>query len=108
MSLTSFCGRHPLVALLALSFLICGSAALAGTRIQGEMDRQAVESQNNPHHIPENMDPKSQSLSEEISLIKYEVREEVAQAPESIHSIAFQGNHGQSQSILDYTTGTTN
>ena len=54
------------------------------------------------------MDPKSESLAEEIRLIKYEVSEVVSEVEESMHSIAMRDIRGQSQPILDYTTGTSN
>jgi enoyl-[acyl-carrier-protein] reductase (NADH) len=108
MSITSFFSRHPLASFLALSLLICGSAEVAGTQIQWVSNDQVAASPSNPHRIPEEMDPKSTSLSEEIRLIKPEVREEVVEMGETVHSVAFQDHHGLSQPTLDYTTGTSN
>ena len=54
------------------------------------------------------MDPKSEALSEEIRLIKYEAREEVLEVSDSVHDIAMRDFHGQSQPTLDFTTGTSN
>jgi hypothetical protein len=108
MPFTSFCGRHPLVTLLALSMLICGSVALAGTNIQLGIDDSVKASSKNPHQIPAYLDPKSESLAAEIRLIKYEPREVITEAEESVHSIAMRDFHGQSQPILDFTTGTSN
>jgi enoyl-[acyl-carrier-protein] reductase (NADH) len=108
MSITSFFSRHPLASFLALSLLICGSAEVAGTQTQWVANDQVAASPSNPHRIPDQMDPKSIGLSEEIKLIKVEVREEVAEMDETIHSVAFQDHHGLSQPILDYTTGTSN
>lgn len=108
MPLSSFCGRHPLITLLALALLIGGSVAVAGTKMQFSIDDQTQNNPKNPHHIPESMDPKSLRLSEEIRLIQNEVREDVADVSETIHSIAFRDHHSQSQPILDYTTGTSN
>jgi len=108
MSLTSLCGRHPLVTVLVASFFVFGSVAVAGTNIQFAMTQQAQSSPNNPHHLPDHMDPKSQTLSDEISAIKVEVHKEVAEVSETVHSIAFQDRHGSSLQTLDYTTGTSN
>ena len=108
MSFTSFCGRHPLATLLTFSLLVCGSAALAGTKIQLNIDDSVQANSKNPHQIPTHMDPKSESLAEEIRLIKYEVSEVVSEVEESMHSIAMRDIRGQSQPILDYTTGTSN
>jgi hypothetical protein len=106
--LTSFLGRHPLFALLTLFLLICGSAAVANTNIQWGMGSQVYASPNNPHYIPEHMDPKSSSLAEEIRLIKVETQEEVAEVSDTVHAVAFRDQRGQSQPVLDYTTGTSN
>jgi hypothetical protein len=108
MSFSSFCGRHPLATLLTFSLLVCGSAALAGTRIQLGFDDSLQANAKNPHQIPTHMDPKSESLAEEIRLIKYEVSEVIVEVEESIHSVAMRDIRGQSQPILDYTTGTSN
>lgn len=108
MSFTSFCGRHPLATLLTLSLLVCGSAALAGTKIQSSIDDSVQANSKNPHQIPNNMDPKSEILADEIRLIKYEVSEVVVEVEESMHSVAMRDMHGLSQPTLDYTTGTSN
>lgn len=109
MSHTSTQVRHPLVtSLLVFSFLICGSAALAATNVLFSAAEMPKASPTNPHRIPDQLDPKSQALSDEIALIKSEIREEVAEVDQTIHSVAFQDNHEQSKPILDYTTGTSN
>lgn len=108
MPLTSFCGRHPLITLLTLSLLVCGSAALAGTSIQFGIDESVQSNSKNPHQIPSHLDPKSESLAEEIRLIKYEISEVVIEDEESIHTVAMRDFRGQSQAIYDFTTGTSN
>jgi hypothetical protein len=108
MSSTSIFGRHKLVALLMLAFLVFGSVAIAGTKIQLGLDDSVGATPKNPHQIPAHMDPKSETLSEEIRLIKYEVREEVLEVSDSVHDIAMRDFRGQSKPILDYTTGTSN
>jgi len=108
MPITSFCARHRVLTLSTLSLLVCGSVAIAGTNIQLGADALVQISPKNPHQIPANMDPKSESLAEEIRLIKYEVSEVVNEAEESVHSVAMRDFRGQSQPIVDYTTGTSN
>ena len=105
---TSILGRHQLVALLMLVLLVFGSVAIAATNIQLAGDDAVRANPNNPHQIPANLDPKSETLSEEIRLIKYEVREEVLEVGESVHDIAMRDFRGQSQPTLDFTTGTSN
>ena len=104
MSLTSFCGRHPLATLLTLSLFIFGTAAIANTAIQSEITYTEA----NPHRIPEHMNPKSVALAKEIAEIKYEIKEGVIELDETVHTIAFQGRANQSLPILDYSTGTSN
>jgi hypothetical protein len=108
MTLSSFFSRHPAVTLLTLSMLVCGSVAIAGTNIQLSADESIQASAKNPHQIPTNMDPKSESLAEEIRLIKHELSEVVTEEEESVHSVAMRDFRGQSQPIVDYTTGTSN
>lgn len=108
MPIPSFCGRRPFAALLAFAFLICGSVALAGTNIQLSIGSPVQVSPNNPHHIPAHLDPKSSSLAEEIRLIKEEIKGEVAELNETVHSVALRDFHGHSQPVMDYTTGTSN
>ncbi len=108
MTLSSFFSRYPAATLLTLSMLVCGSVAIAGTNIQLSTDNSVQASPKNPHQIPTHMDPKSESLAEEIRLIKYEVSEVVSEVEESVHSVAMRDFHGQSQPTLDYTTGTSN
>jgi len=103
-----FFGGHRFAKLWALSLLIIGSAAIGATNVYFGVDDQVSPSLNNPHRIPDHMDPKSQALSREIQAIKYEVKEEMAEVAETIHDIAFANNHSQSLPILDYTTGTSN
>ena len=105
---TSIFGRHQLVAMLMLVLLVFGSVAIAATNIQLGGDDAVRANPNNPHQIPANLDPKSETLSEEIRLIKYEVREEVLEESDSVHEIAMRDFHGQAKPILDYTTGTSN
>ena len=108
MSFTSFCSRHRLATLLTLSLLICGSAALAGTGIQLNIDDSTQANSKNPHQIPTHLDPKSESLAEEIRLMKYEISEVATDVEESMHAVAMRDFRGQSKPILDYTTGTSN
>lgn len=108
MQSTSIFGRHQLVALLMLVLLVFGSVAIAATNLQLGGDVSVSANPNNPHQIPAHMDPKSETLSEEIRLIKYEVREEVLEVGDSVHDIAMRDFRGQSQPVLDFTTGTSN
>jgi enoyl-[acyl-carrier-protein] reductase (NADH) len=104
MSLTSFCGRHPLATLLTLLLFIFGTAAIASTAIQSEPSY----AENNPHRIPDQMNPKSEALAKEIAEIKFEIKEGIAEIDETVHTVAFQGRTSQSQPTFDYTTGTSN
>jgi hypothetical protein len=108
MSIASFCGRHPLVVLLSASLFVCGSAAIAGTKIQLDMDSQVQANPANPHRLPDDMNPRLIKVTEEVIVVKNEAKEELAEVTETIHSLAFQGNRSAAQPTLDYTTGTSN
>jgi len=108
MSQNTFLGRHPLITLFAIVLFICGSASIAGTQIQSDAADLAAANSSNPHHVPAHLDPKSQELSAEISAIKVEIREEVSEVGETVHSIAFKDHHGSSEQVMDYATGTVN
>jgi hypothetical protein len=108
MNNTSFFSGHSFAKLWALSLLIVGSAAIGATNVYFGINDQVSPSLNNPHRIPDYMDPKSQALSREIQSIKYEVKDEMSEVVETIHDIAFRNNHSESIPILDYTTGTSN
>ena len=108
MSLTSFLSRHSLVALLSLSIFICGSVAIASTKIQEDIDAQAQKNLNNPHHIPTHMHPKFDSISNETLVIRDEIRKEAVEVADTAHTIAFRGHRSYVEPILDYTTGTSN
>jgi ActR/RegA family two-component response regulator len=105
---TSIIGRHQLIAVLMLVLFVFGSVAIAGTKIQLGADDVISANPNNPHQIPANLDPKSEMLSEEIRLIKYEVREEILEVADSVHDVAMRDFRDQSKPTLDYTTGTSN
>jgi hypothetical protein len=108
MSNTLFFGGRRIAKWWALSLLIIGSAAIGATNVYFGIDDQVKPSLNNPHRIPDHMDPKSQALSREIQSIKYEVKEGLIEVEETIHSIAFRENRDQASPILDYSTGTSN
>ena len=108
MPLTSFNSRHSLITLLSLSIFICGSVAIASTKIQEDADVQAQEGLNNPHRIPSNMNPKLSRIPNEIVVAEGEISKEVADVVDTIHSIAFKGHGSYVVPTLDYTTGTSN
>jgi hypothetical protein len=108
MHLLSLFNRYPLATVLTASSLICASVAIAGTRMQLDSGTQAQVTASNPHQIPDHLNPKFHRISDEVIVIKSELTEEVLEVTETVHSIAFQGRHGYSQPILDYTTGTSN
>jgi hypothetical protein len=105
---SSFFSRHSLIALLTLATLIFGSVAIAGTQIQADIDAQYREDRNNPHRIPSSTASKSQEILQEAVVIRGEVKGEAVELVDTIHSLAFRGQHSYSQPILDYTTGTSN
>lgn len=104
----SFFSGHSFARLWALSLLIVGSAAIGATNIYFGIDHKVSSNLNNPHRIPDHMDPKSPELSAEIKAIKVDIREEFTEPNETMHSVAFKDHHGSSEQFLDFTTGTSN
>jgi hypothetical protein len=103
-----FIGRHSRFSFLFSLFLVGLLMALIGSRAQAKMDPQGVVEVNNPHRIPNEFNPRLHRAEDEIITIKQELNEEVVEATESIHELAFKNQHLAAQSTYDYTTGTSN
>lgn len=96
--------------LLALTF--CTVIALAVTQVQASLQDQSEIAQKNPHHLPDNLNPKLHRLTDNLGTfklgLKEELKEDLNQAKETIHSLAFKNNVSTAKPTYDYTTGTSN
>ena len=64
MFMTNLLGRHLRTSLLVIIFTIFGVIALAGTKVLASIHNQAEIVQSNPHHIPDELNPKFKRVSE--------------------------------------------
>ena len=108
MFITNLLGRHLRTSLLTVILIICGFIALAGTKVLASIHNQTEIVQSNPHHIPDELNPKLRRVSEYFEVIRYVAREDMAELKETLHSAAFKSKAAYIEPILDYTTGTSN
>ena len=108
MFITNLLGRHLRTSLLTVILIICGVIALAGTKVLASIHNQTEIVQSNPHHIPDELNPKLRRVSEYFEVIRYVAREDMAELKETLHSAAFKSKAAYIEPILDYTTGTSN
>jgi len=109
----NFMGRRPHFCFIMIA-ASCLGIGLAVTQVQANIPDASTES-NNPHHLPNEFNPKLQTLDEKIEIATLEAKkvlgmtqEGVSQELETIHSIAFKGVTVSSKPVFDYTTGTSN
>lgn len=108
MPANNFFTRYSHFGFVLAGLLLVGGITLAGTSAQAKIDVQSKVDQNNPHHIPDELNPRFHRVQDDISSTKNEVSEEIASTTETIHAIAFKDRQIDSQPTYDYTTGTTN
>ena len=108
MFMTNLLGRHLRNSLLTMFFIICGVIALAGTKVLASVHNQAEVVQSNPHHIPDELNPKLKRASEYFQVIRYVAKEDMVELKETLHSASFKSKAAYIEPILDYTTGTSN
>ena len=114
MSIKDFMSRKPHLSFIVIGALFIG-IGLAVTQVQANISDSSVAAENNPHHLPNEFNPKMQRIEEKLQLVKLEikgalgeVKEEMTQELDSIHSIAFKDSKINSKPVYDYTTGTSN
>ena len=108
MFITNLLGRHLRTSLLTVILIICGFIALAGTKVLASINNQAEIAQSNPHHIPDELNPKLKRVSEYFQVIRYVAKEDMVELKETLHSAAFKSKAAYVEPTLDYTTGTSN
>lgn len=108
MSRNQFFTRYSHLCFVLAGLLLAGGITLAGTSAQARIDVQSKIDQNNPHHIPDEFNPRFHRPEDGVTSMKSEVSEGVVSATETIHAIAFRGKHIDAEPTYDYTTGTTN
>ena len=106
--ITNLLGRHLRTSLLTVILIICGVIALAGTKVLASIHNQTEIVQSNPHHIPDELNPKLKRVSEYFQVIRYVAKEDMVELKETLHSAAFKSKAAYVEPTLDYTTGTSN
>ena len=106
--MTNLLGRHLRTSLLVIIFTIFGVIALAGTKVLASIHNQAEIVQSNPHHIPDELNPKFKRVSEYFQVIRYVAKEDMVELKETLHSAVFKSKAAYIEPILDYITGTSN
>ena len=114
MSIKNFMSRKPRLSFIAIG-AVCVGIGLAVTQVQANISDSSVATENNPHHLPNEFNPKMQRIEEKLQLVRLEiqatlgdVKEGVAQELDTIHSIAFKDSKINAKPVFDYTTGTSN
>jgi len=102
-----------------LSFVVlttvCFVIGVAATQVQANIQDQSEIALNNPHQIPDELNPRFRRLEDRMEFLKQEIKdllsntkEEFVEEGETIHSLALKGSAGSPAPIYDYTTGTSN
>jgi hypothetical protein len=114
LTIKDFMSRKPRLSFFAI-LAACIGISLIVTQVQANIAESSVASSNNPHYLPDEFNPKLQRIEDKIQVVKLEIKEaiskaneEIAQDPETIHSIAFKGKTASSKPTYDYTTGSSN
>ena len=111
MPINRFMKTKPRISFAIISTL-CIGVGLAITQVQAGVNNQSESAQNNPHRIPDNLNPKLRRAIDHLDVIKREVKEDlsekISEVSETMHSLAFKNIPSVAKPTLDYTTGTSN
>ena len=109
-----FIKSKPRLSFVVLTVL-CFGIGVAATQVQANIQDQSEIALNNPHQIPDELNPRFRRLEDRMDSLKQEfkdllgkTKEELADESETIHSLALKGSAGSPAPIYDYTTGTSN
>lgn len=119
---SDFISQKPHVSFIAI-VAVCLGIGFAVTHVEANISEQSSAAQNNPHHLPNEFNPRVKRPEDMESTIaalipKQELAEnEQGQAQtqiqaqpqeETIHSLALKDHAMSHKPILDFTTGTSN
>ena len=107
MSIKDFMGRKPHFSFVVIA-AICVGISFAVTQVQATISDNVASPENNPHHLPNEFNPRIKMIEEKIQAVKVKAIEEVGQELNTIHSLALENNKSTSKPVYDYTTGTSN
>jgi hypothetical protein len=90
-------------------FLLATSAVWMFTgQVEASILNDSIEVQNNPHHLPNELNPKFPHIYEKLEVIKTKTVELMVESTETFHSLALSGRKIKDIPTYDYTTGTSN
>jgi len=98
-----------------IAITLCVGVALVVTQVQANIHDQSELAITNPHHLPDEFNPKLYRLDEKLDAVKVGVksaldlrREDLDSERETLHSVVFKGRADRSRPTYDYATGTSN
>ena len=113
-----FIKKRPLTS-FALLTTVCLTLGVAVTQVQANIRNSTTSGANNPHRIPDDLNPKLDWVEHQIIATEINAQRDLLVKPEdtvenegdqvdTIHAIAMKDNKSFSKPIYDYTTGTSN
>lgn len=113
-----FIQKRPVTS-VALLVTVCLSLGMVVTQVQATIDSSVVAETNNPHLIPDDLNPKlhwlehttiSAEILGQVDLIARvdNASENISEEADTIHAIAMKNNKRLPEPTYDYTTGTAN
>jgi hypothetical protein len=108
MFMNNILSRHPRMGFLAITSILIGCIALIGTKAVANIDKQSEVTRANPHHLPDDLNPRVKRTLEYLEPIANVIKGEVTESVNTLHSGAFGKRFAYVQPTFDYTTGTSN
>ncbi len=106
MLMNHFLSRHSRLYFALIVIAFAGIMLLTGARVQAKIESQSRVDQNNPHHLPSELNPRVPRAEEEVAISNEAANEGVT--IDVLHASALSNGSLESHPIYDYTTGTTN
>lgn len=85
------------------------------TQVQANIEERVEIDKNNPHHIPDDLNPKLRRIEGKVELLgkralvhTSDAVESLEENVETVHSLVFKESTSYTKPIYDYTTGTSN
>ena len=89
-------------------FLAACAVWMVTGSVEASMTNGSIEAQNNPHQIPNELNPKFPRIYEKLEAMKTKAAGLMVESSETLHSLALSGQKIKDVPTYDYTTGTSN
>ena len=106
MLMNHFLSRHSRLYFALIAAALAGIMLLTGVRVQAKIESQSRVDQNNPHHLPSELNPRVPRAEEQVAMSTEATN--VGEAIDVLHAGALSNGSLESHPTYDYTTGTTN